>query len=547
MDFELTGLVGDAMRRWPIPPGATRIGRGAELPVSIADRSVSREHAVLERTSTGLTLQDLGSRNGTTVNGERLVAPRELHSGDRIAFGNVVLTLEGEAEQARPALSDHGRLDSTVKLGWNEVRTIVPGPSSSSVTTLFDVISNMGEFLVRHQPEQQVYDACLDAVEKLIPFQRACLLLLDEHREPILKAARYKSGTATGALALSRTMVDTVIQERASLHVQDALNDPRFNVAQSVIMERIRSALVVPLFDNTNVIGVLYADTRELVSPYTQEHLRQLAWLGNLLAVKITNARLLEAARDQERIQQEIATAARIQRTLLLQDLPCPRGYELHARLEPSTEVGGDLYDVRDLGENRYALVLGDVVGHGVGAALLMANALAAIRALAGELQDPVRIVEKVHRQIYDTTDPASYLTLFVAILDANTHTLEYVNAGHQEAPCILRAGAEPLPLPATGPPVGLLPMAGFESGRASLPVGAMLAAWSDGIPEAHVPTAEDVEPRFYGEVEPWLDQLSEPSPLSDLGAQIFARVDAFLGGNKAPDDRTLLLLRRVS
>jgi sigma-B regulation protein RsbU (phosphoserine phosphatase) len=548
MEFELTGMVGDALRRWPVPQGATRIGRGAELPVSIPDRSVSREHAIIERTGNVLRVQDLGSRNGTTVNGERLVAPRDLHSGDRVAFGNVVLTLEGGAEQARPALSDHGRLDSNMKLGWNEVRTVAPGAASSVAgAALFEVISNMGEFLVRHQPEQQIYDACLDAVEKLIPFQRACLLLLDEHGEAVLRAARYKSGTATGALALSRTMVDTVIQERASLHVQDALADPRFNVAQSVIMERIRSALVVPLFDNTKVIGVLYADTRELVSPYTQDHLRQLAWLGNILAVKISNARLLEAARDQERIQQEIATAARIQRTLLVKDLPCPDRYELHARLEPSTEVGGDLYDVRDLGENRYALILGDVVGHGVGAALLMANALAAIRALAGELQDPVRIVEKVHRQIYETTDPASYLTLFLAILDADTNTLEYVNAGHQEAPCILRAGAEPLPLSATGPPVGLLPMATFESGRASLPAGALLAAWSDGIPEAHLPTPDDAEPRFYGEVEPWLAQLSEPSPLADLGAQIFARVDAFLGGKNAPDDRTLLLLRRLS
>jgi len=547
MDFELTGLVGDAPRRWSIPQGAIRIGRGTELAVSIPDRSVSREHAVLERTGDTLRLQDLGSRNGTTVNGERLVAPRDLRGGDRIAFGNVVLTVEGATEQPRPALTDHLRLDSTVKLGWNEVRTIAPGAAAGGAAALFDVISNLGEFLVLHQPEQQIYDACLDAVEKLIPFERACLLLLDDNREAVLKAARYKSGTSTGALALSRTMVDTVIQERASLHVQDALADPRFNVAQSVIMERIRSALVVPLFDNTKVIGVLYADTRELVSPYTQDHLRQLAWLGNILAVKISNARLLEAARDQERIQQEMATAARIQRALLVQDLPCPRGYELHARLEPSTEVGGDLYDVRELGDNRYALVLGDVVGHGVGAALLMANALAAIRALAGELQDPVRIVEKVHRQIYETTDPASYLTLFLAILDANTHTLEYVNAGHQEAPCILRAGAEPLPLAATGPPVGLLPVSTFESGRASLPVGAMLAAWSDGIPEAHLPTPDDAEPRFYGEVEPWLDQMSEALPLPELGAQIFARVDAFLGGTNAPDDRTLLLLRRVS
>jgi sigma-B regulation protein RsbU (phosphoserine phosphatase) len=545
MDIELVGWVSETLRRWPVPTGATRIGRGTDLPVSLPDRSVSREHAVLERGADSLVLQDLGSRNGTTVNGERIVGPREVRAGDRIAFGSVVLTLEAQAVEARPALTEHVRLDSTVKLNWNEVRA-APAGATTSATALFDVISNLGEFLVHHQPEQQIYDACLDAVEKLIPFQRACLLLLDEHHEPVVKASRYKSATSTGALALSRTIVDTVIHERASLHVQDAQADPRFNVAQSVILEQIRAALVVPLFDNTKVIGVLYADTRELVSPYTADHLRQLAWLGNLLAVKITNARLLEAARDQERIQQEIATAARIQRTLLQQDLPCPPGYELHARLEPSTEVGGDLYDVRDLGGGRFALVLGDVVGHGVGAALLMANALAAIRALAGELKDPVRIIEKVHAQIYETTEPSSYLTLFLGILDTSTHSLEFVNAGHQEAPAIFSATSAPVLLAATGPPLGLLPVASFESGRASIPVGALLAAWSDGIPEAHVVPEGDATPLFFGESERWLEELSADAPLATIGARLFARVDAFLAGRKAPDDRTLLLLRRV-
>src|SRR5262245_46927432 len=219
MDIELVGWVSETLRRWPVPLGATRVGRGTELAVSLPDRSVSREHAVLDRDENSLVLQDLGSRNGTTVNGERIVGRREVQPGDRIAFGSVVLTLEAQAVEARPAITEHVRLDSTVKLNWNEVRA-APG-TAPSATALFDVISNLGEFLVHHQPEQQIYDACLDAVEKLIPFQRACLLLLDDHNEPVVKASRYKSATSTGALALSRTIVDTVIHERASLHVQD--------------------------------------------------------------------------------------------------------------------------------------------------------------------------------------------------------------------------------------------------------------------------------------------------------------------------------------
>lgn len=545
MEYHLVGLLGDALRKWPIPEGTSKVGRGAELPVSLPDRSVSREHALLVRTGDALRIEDLGSRNGTFVNGQRLSAPHVARAGDEIGFGNITLKLQAESGGAvEPSYSEHVRLDSTVKLAWNDVRTLAPtGPQQPA--PILEVMTDLGEFLVQHQPAQQIYESCLDSVAKLIPFQRACLLLLDEHGNPVLKAARYKGSASNLQLAISRTMIDTVIHERASLLVQDALSDPRFAVAQSVILEQIRSALIAPLFDNQSVIGVLYADTRELVSPYTKEHLRRLALLANILAVKITNSRLLEVQREAERMELEMATAARIQRTLLLRELPCPDGYELHAQLEPCTEVGGDLYDVRVLEGGRYALVLGDVVGHGVGAALLMANALAAIRALSGDTCDPVAIVDKLHRQIYETTDATSYLTLFLGILDARDHSLEYVNAGHQEAPAVFTRGAPPLRLESTGPPVGLLPVAAFESKRVPIAPGALFAAWSDGLPEAHAPCGEDT-PCFFSDAHSMLDLLwQEDKPLPVIGESLFAGVDEFLRGSRAPDDRTLLLLRR--
>jgi sigma-B regulation protein RsbU (phosphoserine phosphatase) len=545
MDYQLVGIVGESLRKWPLPDGEAKVGRSTEVAISVPDRSVSREHAVLRRTGDSLVVVDLQSRNGTSVNGTRVRGPQTLQPGDQIAFGNVVLTLVSEEQPLQPSLSDHTRLDSTVKLAWNDVRAVQPTKVETPVA-LFDVMATLGEFLVRHQPVQEIYDACLETIEKLVPFQRACLLLLDEHGEPVLKAARYKSGPSNLALALSRTMVDTVIHERASLLVQDALSDPRFGAAQSVIMEQIRSALIAPLFDNTRVIGVLYADTRELVSPYTREHLRQLALLANILAVKITNARLLDVEEEKRAMEQEMATAARIQRALLIQDLPNPPGYELHARLEPSAAVGGDLYDVLELPGGKFALVLGDVVGHGVGAALLMANALAAVRALAGELQDPVEVVERVHAQIYSTTDATSYLTLFYGVLDPRSHTLEYVNAA-QEAPALLRAGCATERLDSTGPPVGLLPQSTFASARVAIAPGALLCAWSDGITEAHVPRDDEV-PVFFGEAHSLLDLCAaQPDePVTATAERIFTQVDRFLEGRNAPDDRTLLLLRRL-
>jgi serine phosphatase RsbU (regulator of sigma subunit)/pSer/pThr/pTyr-binding forkhead associated (FHA) protein len=545
MSYKLSGIVGESLQSWDLPEGETHVGRSSDLAISLADRSVSRTHAVLRRSGDNITVEDLGSRNGTSVNGVRIQAARSVASDDVISFGSLALKLVRAESSIRPSLAEHTQLDSTFKLNWKDVREAKSAPDQAP--EMFQVLTELGEFLVRHQPQQEIFEACLATVEKLVPFQRACLLLLDDEGTPQLRAARFKTEQSNLQLALSQTMVQTVIHERASLLVHDAQSDQRFQLQESVILGKIRSALVAPLFDNTSVIGVLYVDTSELTVAYSKDHLRRLALLANILAVKITNARLLDVQREQQRMQQEMETAARIQRLLLASEPPCPQGYTLCVRLEPSTEVGGDLYDVIPLDDGCYAVVLGDVVGHGVGAAMLMANTLAGVRAIAQSSTQPVEIVSRLHELIFRSTDPTSYVTIFLGVLDPRTHEMRYVNAGH-EAPTILRAGHDPVRLASTGPPVGLLPGMKFESGSAAIPPGALFAAWSDGIPEAHVPT-DGVEPAFFGEAQALESILAAglQTPLLELTNNVFDRVDEFLNGAGAPDDRTLLLLRRSS
>ena len=546
MDYRLSGIVGETLQTWDIPEGETPIGRNSDLNVSLQDRSVSRMHAMLRRTGDTLVLEDVGSRNGTSVNGVRIRTPQQLRPEDHISFGNVTLRLVTQDLPIQPTLSEHAQLDSTFKLHWKDVRA--PAPiESREPASMFQVLSDMGEFLVRHQPEEEIFEACLDSVEKLVPFQRACLLLLNPSGEPELRAARVKGeSTNLNELALSQTMVQTVIQERASLLVRDAQTDTRFQLQESVILGKIRSALVAPLFDNTAVIGVLYADTRDLTAIYDKDHLRQLALLANVLAIKISHSRLLEVQREKERMQQEMETAARIQRTLLPRDPVPPAGYELAVRLVPCTEVGGDLYDVLPLSGGRTLFVLGDVSGHGVGAAMLMANALAGVRALAGLCDEPVDLVSRLHEQVLRSTDPMSYVTMFLGVLDLERHRLDYVNAGH-ESPVLIRPGQASLRLASTGPPVGMLPGLTFDAGSVDFQPGVLLGAWSDGIPEAHLLRADGGDPEFFGEVESVDAMLAglQDRPVAQITDQVFARLERFLHGQSAPDDVTLLLLRR--
>ncbi|HZL86009.1 MAG TPA: SpoIIE family protein phosphatase [Candidatus Krumholzibacteria bacterium] len=531
------------MRTWPLAAGETRIGRSSDLEVSLPDRSVSRLHALVRRDGDILILEDSGSRNGTTVNGIRVRAPQRLNPNDQVAFGNVALSVQVDDQPVQPAFREDVQLDSTFRLNWMELR---PAQEKTDGVDLSQILMDMGEFLVRHQPEEEIFRACLDTVERVVPFHRACLLLLDEDGQPVMRAARSKGENPNVQLALSQTMVQTVITERASLLVHDAQADQRFQAQASVILGKIRSALVAPLFDNTRVIGVLYVDSTEFTQPYHKDHLRHLALLANILAVKITNARLLDMQREKDRMQQEMETARRIQRDLLPHALEAPPGYELCARLEPSTEVGGDLYDVLPLPNGSFAFVLGDVVGHGVGAALLMANALAGVRSLAELCLDPLDLVKRLDAQMYRSTDAMSYCTMFVGILDAKRHRLHYVNAGH-EPPVIVVPNGATQHLASTGPPVGLLPGAEFETGSVEIPPGGLLAAWSDGIPEAHI-VREDAQPDMFGDHEsvPSILASLQDRAIDTIPNEIFARVDSFLDGNGAPDDRTLLLLRRL-
>jgi sigma-B regulation protein RsbU (phosphoserine phosphatase) len=355
----------------------------------------------------------------------------------------------------------------------------------------------------------------------------------------VIRAARPAGRRSSEQLILSQTILGTVLHDQQALLLNDVQSDPRFGAHQSVILQNLRSAMVAPLFDNQQVIGLLYADSDDPKIRYDRDQLRAFTLLANLIAVKITNARLLEAQREKERMEQEVAAATRVQETLLAGDLPKVAGYEIAARQLPCFEVAGDLYDVTPLDDGRIAFVVGDVTGKGMGAALLMSNVLAGLRVLYQQRIAPADLAERIHRQLLRSSEDTRFVTLFCGLLDPETHVLEFVNAGHNP-PFLLCAGDELQTLEATGMPLGLLPQATYEAGRIEMPPGALLCVFSDGIPEAMV--GEE----FYGE-ERFLDTLRacRTKGIEELLDGALDDLTRFLGEEPPGDDVTLLLLRR--
>jgi sigma-B regulation protein RsbU (phosphoserine phosphatase) len=367
------------------------------------------------------------------------------------------------------------------------------------------------------------------------------LLHEDGREEPVVRASRIKqmAGVST-QIMLSRTMVEKVVEERTSFLTLDAMHDPRFEAQESIILQGTRSAMAAPLFDNEHVIGVLYADTTDPATRYSRDELRTFTILANLIGVKITQARLAAAEEEKRRLELQLQTAKEIMTRILPEHVAAIEGYEVCAFQEPSLTVGGDLYDARVLSDGRSMIMMGDVTGTGIGAALLVSNIMASLHLLLEESLTPLELVTRLNRHVWRSTDPMHFVTLFVGILDATTGRVDYVNAGHNP-PLLVGADGAAEEIGATGVPVGTLEDFAFAAGSARIEPGGVLLLYSDGIPEAELPDGAD----FGMERLHAIVSRERARGAERIVASLREEVREFLGDTPAGDDITLLCVRR--
>ena len=237
------------------------------------------------------------------------------------------------------------------------------------------------------------------------------------------------------------------------------------------------------------LVGLLALGPRRSEEPYSREDLRLLASVAGQAGLALDNIRLGERIAEhletERRAARELAIARDVQNRLLPQSLPQLETLEVAARCIQARSVGGDLYDVIDLGEGRIALALADVSGKGMHAALLMAGLQAHLRGQLGLTpDDPARCLERVNQLLCKATDPGHFATLFLGIYHDQTRELTYVNCGHNP-PAWLRSDGRMEWLPATATVVGAFEDWTCETGTARVVPGDVLAIYSDGLTEA--------------------------------------------------------------
>jgi len=551
MTYWLTGEYRGTRIRHLLQPGTTKIGRSEACDVVLPSQTVSRNHAEVRLDEDSLTVIDLGSLNGTRVNGSAVETTRAVRASDVIEFGSVLLRVTDGNASSSPTFTDDREVSRSLQLERDET---AEGALTGAEPRLLKLLSEAGSLLVLPDRPEETFDRLLELVEKTIPASRILILLADEKGEPVQRAARVAGDRAISPLMLSRTMVRMVLENGTSFLTGDAQADERFKNQQSVVVQDLHSAMAVPLVHHDDVLGVLYVDTNDPAATYAEHDLRVLTLLGQMLGAKIANARLLAIAREQERIQEQLQVATTIQRRLLPQELPKVEGYEILGLQDTCEEVGGDLYDAGVLPDGRIQIVLGDVSGKGIGAALLMSDVLATIRALRTVGIQPDELVHRLDRHLLQTTEPEHYVTLFLADLCPKTHRLEYVNAGHPEAYLVRRDGSLET-LASTGVPAGLMDLPGivFEKKSVDVPPGSMIVIYSDGISEAERGTLgstidqgdEGTREQFGDNEFPKVLGRGGFNSAAECADRIHDAVGEWLAGSRSPDDTTLVIVRR--
>lgn len=547
--LKLVGNDGVRYYSWNLSPGKFFLGRSADCDFHIINDTVSRRHAEIEVSADGekVFVKDLDSHNGTAVNGQRISSRVTITVNDLLHFGQVEFKLvplvtgrEKAAKSSVPTLTD-AELEKSVVLSLDDA--LAPLPSQiTDLPNVLPTLFDMAKMLVLPEPEEVLLERSLQLVAQVIPAERLAVLFTAEDENQVYVAATLlPEGKDPGSFTLSTTIVKEVTTQKNAVLIGDPSLDSRFSGKESIIRSALKSAMAVPLFDEKDVLGILYIDTTNPLHQFNDDYLRLLATFGNIIAARLANNSLLQERQEKEVLEAELKRAALIQSTLLASEAPLVPGYQVHAFLEPSRQVGGDLYDMTLLDDGSLLFLVADVCGKGMGAALLMSNILASFRILYHTREfDLLHAVELASQQLCRYSRSGDFATLFIGVLDPGKNEIRYVNAGHN-APLLVRQQGQIEYLEASGTMIGAFDFVEWREERQMLEAGDLLFIYTDGVTEAETASGEMYSDERTEQTVTANRQLA-PAALAELLVQDVRR---FVGDAPSSDDITMLILKR--
>jgi phosphoserine phosphatase RsbU/P len=519
-----------------------RIGRQAGNELTLRDSRISRQQAQILAVEGGMVLEDMGSRHGTFVNGQKTLR-HELKPKDQVDFGM--------ADSYKLLFLGEG---ATIEELVERVEAPAPAHSGSRELYHLGVLLEVARTLGTGLSLEDVLTAVVDAAIQVTGTERGVLLLANESHELQMIVARdAQHGTLRpDQVQVSQSVVKRVAQTRRELIVSDTGEDGGMSQQESVARLELHTVIAIPVdklpvietLDATistrqgELLGVLYLDSHVASSAFSDLDREVLRTLAREAATVVENARLFASSRAMQRLDHEIEIASQIQKNLLPKSLPNLPDVAVAGSTLSCHSVGGDCFDVIELGGGRHGFFVGDVSGKGISAALLATLLQGVFFTTAAMDISLPGVFSRVNQYLCERSGEDRYATVFYGILD-KMGRFEYVNAGH--VPPLLKRKAGGLEgLGSANFPVGMFAEAEYQSARVQFEGGDYLVIYTDGVSEASNTQSELFEEARLRVI---IEEFSGET-VQQLGDAIREGMRVFTEGAAQSDDITILVIQ---
>jgi serine phosphatase RsbU (regulator of sigma subunit) len=515
------------------------IGRQGDNHLVLRDNRISRSHAQIAAEKSEYFVEDLDSRHGVYLNGQR-VKRGKLSEGDRIDFGfpdSYRLVFTQEEDELNKFL---GQISAAAQTGTSNL---------SKLRSLVEVARALQSSL----STSDVLAAVVDAALSVTGAERGFLLLgKDDQLEVSVARDRRGAPLDVSDLAVPRSLINRALRSRRDL-LSMTFDSSASDVMQpdlSVAGLELRSVVCVPLIQVrtgslqetvatslNQTVGVLYMDSRQSAADLSSGNREILQTLALEASTILENARLLDEERAKQHMEEELNVARTIQTGLLPQELPAAGWFRASGSSIASRQVGGDYFDVRKITDDLFACVITDVSGKGVSAALLAAllqGAFVFASESALQIED---VMSRVNKFLYERAHGEKYATVVYCTVNRGGE-LRWSNAGHPK-PLLVRPNCDPQPLESTGIPIGMMDIAMYDAKSVQLQPGDKIVLFSDGVSEAANAQGECFDKQRLKEVL----RAHASASCAELHAKLLDAVKAFSDGDEEEDDITTLVL----
>lgn len=538
----------------------TVLGRHPECQIQLDSNMVSRRHAQVVGEGTQFFVEDLGSGNGTFVNGKKIDGRTQLAHEDRLKVGPILFRFETEQGDESKQSSVGSVLEAGFDIGFS-------ADEDDGAATIMGAVSGVGGFGGLDVRPESKLKAMIEIsrslagtvdLEKLLPqilttlfnifpaADRGCILLKEESNgEMVPRAFKHRREGEDATVKLSRTIVSKVLEEKSGILSADAASDSQFDASESISNLSIRSMMCVPMMGLAEEpIGIINIDTQNPVKQFQEEDLDLLMSVAGQAALSYESARLMSSYMEKQKQDNEMDIARGVQQGLLPSSVPNVEGYEFFASYHSAQAVGGDYYDIFELPDDKIGLSFGDVAGKGVPGAMIMARISSCVQNTMRFVHEVGPAVEAINDHMCDSAVEGRFVTYVLVILDTKNHRLSLVNAGHM-SPMILKPDGtlDEFPEESIGVPIGVMDGFPYEVVDRDLAPGEIVVLFTDGVDEAMNPAGE-----LYtlNRMREFIKSNREKNA-AELGQALLADVRRHANGRPQNDDITIMTFGRVS